>query len=312
MSSPLPPVVAGATAAAPPVSPPTSPPARRRRVGIVGFGSLGQYLVERLASDARALATFELAFVWNRSADKVAACRLVPPAAVCADLADFARYGADLIVEVCHPDVTAAWGAAFLRSADFYLGSPTAFAHAPTEAALRAAAADGPHGLYVPAGALWGSADIARMADRGSLGGLVVTMKKHPLSLKLEGALGDALAALVREGTPGESVLYEGPVRALCPLAPNNVNTMAAAAVAAHNLGFDGVRARLVSDPSLAAHVITVDVLGPTAADGTQFRVVTERINPAPPGAVTGAATFVSFFSSLFAAGGRGAGVHLC
>jgi predicted dinucleotide-utilizing enzyme len=43
--------------------------------------------------------------------------------------------------------------------------------------------------------------------------------------------------------------LYDGPVRQLCPLAPNNVNTMAAAAVAAHNLGLDGTRARLVADP---------------------------------------------------------------
>ncbi|KAK6012135.1 hypothetical protein OSTOST_22723 [Ostertagia ostertagi] len=40
-----------------------------------------------------------------------------------------------------------------------------------------------------------------------------------------------------------------GPVRGLCPLAPNNVNTMAGGAIAAHNLGFDGVTARLVSDP---------------------------------------------------------------
>jgi hypothetical protein len=28
----------------------------------------------------------------------------------------------------------------------------------------------------------------------------------------------------------------------LCPLAPNNVNTMACAALAAHNLGFDKVK----------------------------------------------------------------------
>ena len=45
-------------------------------------------------------------------------------------------------------------------------------------------------------------------------------------------------------------VLYHGPVRPLCPLAPNNVNTMAAAAVAASNLGFDGTVGRLVSDPT--------------------------------------------------------------
>lgn len=41
----------------------------------------------------------------------------------------------------------------------------------------------------------------------------------------------------------------EGPVRELCPLAPNNVNTMAAAAIAAHNLGFDKVSGSIVSDP---------------------------------------------------------------
>ena len=40
-----------------------------------------------------------------------------------------------------------------------------------------------------------------------------------------------------------------GSVRGLCPLAPNNVNTMAAASMAAHNLGFDKVEGCLISDP---------------------------------------------------------------
>jgi aspartate dehydrogenase len=42
----------------------------------------------------------------------------------------------------------------------------------------------------------------------------------------------------------GEFVLFEGSVRDLCPLAPNNVNTMASAALAGFNLGFDKVKAR--------------------------------------------------------------------
>ena len=43
--------------------------------------------------------------------------------------------------------------------------------------------------------------------------------------------------------------MYEGSVRGLCPLAPNNVNTMACAAIAASGgLGFDGVIGRLVAD----------------------------------------------------------------
>lgn len=39
-----------------------------------------------------------------------------------------------------------------------------------------------------------------------------------------------------------------GAVRPLCPLAPNNVNTMAAAALAAHTLGFDHVQGSIIAD----------------------------------------------------------------
>ena len=44
-------------------------------------------------------------------------------------------------------------------------------------------------------------------------------------------------------------VVPPGCIRDLCPLAPNNVNTMAAAALAAHNLGFDKAQGCIVADP---------------------------------------------------------------
>ena len=49
--------------------------------------------------------------------------------------------------------------------------------------------------------------------------------------------------------TSESSFTFTGPVRNLCPLAPNNVNTMAAAAIAAHNLGFDEVQGCIVAQP---------------------------------------------------------------
>ena len=52
---------------------------------------------------------------------------------------------------------------------------------------MRAAAIH--HGVYVPSGALWGGEDIRRMAERGSLAGLTVTMRFPPTSLKLLGDL---------------------------------------------------------------------------------------------------------------------------
>lgn len=67
-------------------------------------------------------------------------------------------------------------------------------------------------------------------------------MATHPDGFRLEGPL----ARGPSEGP--RTVLYEGPVRGLCPFAPRNSNTMAAAALAAPSLGFDGVVGILVSD----------------------------------------------------------------
>ena len=164
--------------------------------------------------------------------------------------------------------------------------------------------------LFLPAGALWGSADIQKMSARGSLKGLTVTMKKAPHHIKAVGELREKLDAIIAANASGEQVLYEGPVRGLCPLAPNNVNTMACAAMAAGpTLGFDGTRARLVVDKDLSAHIVQVDVEGPGG-----FTVGSTRFNPAKKGAVTGNATYASFLSSLLGAvkkSGGGGGVYI-
>lgn len=44
-------------------------------------------------------------------------------------------------------------------------------------------------------------------------------------------------------------LIITGPVRDICALAPHNTNTMAVAAIAASNLGFDNVIGCLISDP---------------------------------------------------------------
>ncbi|KAG7270696.1 hypothetical protein CRUP_005363 [Coryphaenoides rupestris] len=73
--------------------------------------------------------------------------------------------------------------------------------------------------------------------------GVFIRMSKHPSCFRLTG---DAPSDWM-EGE-GRRVLFSGSVAELCPLAPNNVNTMAAVAVAAGTLGFSGVRGEIVSD----------------------------------------------------------------
>jgi len=269
------------------------------RVGVVGYGHLGEYMVKQIMDHP----DLELAWVWNRSDIK----GKVADHLILKDLNSCGVGNPDVIVEVAHPDISKQYGQLFLKHADYLMGSPTGLADRETEEKLKAGATE--HGVYVPAGAFWGGEDIRKMSERGSLKGLTVTMKKHPSSFKLSGQLEE----LNRTVTDKAVELYRGPVRGLCPLAPNNVNTMAAGAVAASNLGFDNTVGVLVSDPDLRDwHIVEVEVLGPPGPAGNQFTVRTQRMNPAAPGAVTGSATYASFFSSLLRVGGKGAGFHLC
>ncbi|ELU04098.1 hypothetical protein CAPTEDRAFT_1663 [Capitella teleta] len=259
------------------------------RIGIVGFGNLGQFLADAILKRD----DLELAFVWNRTQATLQG--KVDSSFILEDLDDFAEREADLIVEVAHPKITALYGPRFLQHADYLIGSPTAVADREIESQLRNAAKN--HGFYIPTGAFWGGEDIKRMADRGALQALKITMTKHPRSFKVVGDLVEKRDRAIATGQ--RTVLYDGAVRPLCPLAPNNVNTMAAAALAAHTLGFDHVQGSIIADASVGDwHIVEVETWGP--GDKKQgFHVKTVRRNPAPVGNVTGAATYLSFVGSM-------------
>lgn len=249
---------------------------------------------------------FELAFVWNRTKDILR--NKFHPDIILDNLECFHEKKPDLVVEVCHPCISKDYGIQILKHCDYLIGSPTALADPDVESKLKRAARE--HAVYIPSGAFWGAEDIRKMADNNTLLGLKVTMKKHQSCFKLSEPLLSINEAVTNEPV----ILYEGSVRKLCPLAPNNVNTMAAAAIAAHNLGFDRVEACLVADPKLLnRHVVEIEVTGPSSGTASKnFTVKTVRDNPAAAGAVTGNATYGSFFSSLLGAMGKQNGIHLC
>lgn len=60
---------------------------------------------------------YEVAFVWNRSPDKMEG--EVPEHLVLHDLAAAATMTPDLIVEVAHPSIVADYGTLLLKTADF-------------------------------------------------------------------------------------------------------------------------------------------------------------------------------------------------
>ncbi|XP_045297683.1 putative L-aspartate dehydrogenase isoform X3 [Leopardus geoffroyi] len=277
-----------------------------RRVGVVGYGRLGQSLVSHLLTQGPELG-LELVFVWNRDPGRMAGS--VPPSLQLQNLAALGERHPDLVVEVAHPQIIQESGAQILRHANLLVGSPSALADQATERRLLEASHRWDHAVFVARGALWGTEDITRLDAAGGLQSLRVTMATHPDGFRLEGPL-----AAVRS-TEHRTVLYEGPVRRLCPFAPRNSNTMAAAALAAPSLGFDRVVGVLVADLSLAdMHVVDVELTGPPGPTGRSFAVHTHRENPAEPGAVTGSATVTAFWRSLLGCCQLPSrpGIHLC
>lgn len=80
-----------------------------RRVGVVGYGKLGEFLVESIQSDP----DMELAFVWNRS--KEALTGKVDPKHILDDLNDCASKTPDIIIEVAHPTISKEYGQLFVE-----------------------------------------------------------------------------------------------------------------------------------------------------------------------------------------------------
>lgn len=113
-------------------------------------------------------------------------------------------------------------------------------------------------------------------------------MAFHPRSLRLNDAklceLNDDLikqqeSMLGEDNQPKPLILYEGPARELCQIAPNNANTVATAALL--GVGFDHTIGKLISDASLCDfHRIEIIVRGKPTIDDKQFRVELNRQSP--------------------------------
>ena len=147
--------------------------------------------------------------------------------------------------------------------------------------------------IYVPGGAGWGLQDIAKMAHLNAIERLNVSMTFHIDALKLTASNEDALEYLKNQ--PEQSYLvHSGDIAEIARLAPNNVNTMCALALAAGTGGFTMVYGELYVKQVNHDHEVVIDVFGPNG-----YHVHTCRINPSNPGAVTGSMTFWSFWSSL-------------
>ena len=268
-----------------------------RKIGIVGYGKLGQHLCAAIQRTEG----LNLAFVWNRNPDAIGS--EIPDSKKITDLGACSSIPCDLIVEVAQPIISKKWGMTFLSHCDYMIGSPTALADRETEEKLLRTPQK--NGIYIPRGALPGLEEVLSMKRANKLHAASITMRKHPKSLKFSGPLPENT-----EESNQPVTYYQGPLRKLCAYAPNNVNTMAVLALSS-GLGMDNVQATLIADTSLEHHITEVSLYGAGAPDA-RYSLDLIRKSPAGAGAVTSSATFDTFLASMMRATGQGVGLHFC
>jgi predicted dinucleotide-utilizing enzyme len=111
------------------------------KVGLLGFGSLGQHIYEAITSDATISSKMEVQYVWNRSSSPLDQFG-IPDNLRLKKLEDAPLHGADIVIEVSHPNVSKQLAVPVMQSGgNFVVGSPTALADHDTELAMRKAAA---------------------------------------------------------------------------------------------------------------------------------------------------------------------------
>ncbi|VDM82847.1 unnamed protein product [Strongylus vulgaris] len=90
-----------------------------KRVGVIGYGHLGQFLVAEL----NRLDEFEVIRIWNRTADKNKG--ILPLDQIVAEnLSDI-----DLVVEVAHPTIISEYAEVILNSCDLFALTVTMIKH---------------------------------------------------------------------------------------------------------------------------------------------------------------------------------------
>lgn len=265
----------------------------RQRIGILGYGNLGQYLSDKIL---RPESPFELAFLQNRSPEKInkPIDDTIPIFGkdFMASMELLNRN--DIVVEASHPSVVKEYGAQILQSCSLFVTSLTALADEQTRSALVESAINNKTAIYIPAGAGWGFQDIRKMVSVDTLTDVFIRMTFHANALKLNEPLKSTLMAYQASENQDDVVLYEGDLTSLAEQAPNNVNTMCGLALAAGRSRFDDMKVQLVARKSHHAHEVFIRVEGEGG-----YLVETRRVNPAKSGAVTGNMTFSSFWSSL-------------
>ncbi len=238
----------------------------RKRVGIIGYGTIGSYLVKRIKEDN----DIEIVFVYEKDEFKSAQLSNLK----LDDFSRFTNYRPDIVVECALNSVVWEFAPTVLQYCDMMIMSNTALADDSFRNSIVSLCRNHKTKLFAVHGGILGLDGI--YDGRNIIKRVTISSDKHPNNFD-------------RDDTE-KTVIFEGPTKEICSLYPRNVNTHAAVAMA--SIGFENTISKMIANPNtdVNSHSIEVD------AEGIAFRI---EIKSPRASKITGVYTLESAYQSL-------------
>ena len=227
-----------------------------KRVGIVGYGLLGSYLVRKLNGEKE----IDIAFVYDVDRNKL---KDLDPSLVIKSLAEAPSRRPDLVVEMVNSEWVSENAAFVLEFSDLLIASVSAFADEKLNEKLDSVAELNRRRYYISHGAIAGLDGIRD--------GKEIIKEVKITTIRPEHGYFD-LKDIIKKKMKARTVIYEGPVRKACRLFPKNVNLFATVAI--HGLGFDQTQCAIVVDPEIDIIQHFIEVKG----QGLRWKIEVQAI----------------------------------
>jgi len=240
-----------------------------KKIGIIGYGTIGAYLVGKIKKDA----DLSLAFVFDTDSGKLSG---LDEDLVLSSIDEARKRKADLVVEVADAECVTTMAPFVLQFSDLLVVSVTAFAEQGLMEKLDAVAMRHRTRYYVSHGAIVGL--------DGVKDGKELIDEAHITTIRPQEGYG------LEEELKSRTVLYDGPTRGACRRFPKNVNIHASLAL--HGLGFDRTHSTVIADPEATVMEHIIDIRG----RGLAWKI---EVQGKPLGERTAAYVPVSVFQTL-------------
>ena len=251
-----------------------------KRLGIIGYGSISQSLIDILRDNISEEYVRVCLLVREESVEavyqqlKASKEGLAKTVLVHSDLGAFIADAPDLVVECASHSAVQSYVPALLEAdIDVIIASIGALADEALYEAVYSAAEAGKAQITLPAGAI-GGVDVMAAAKLSDITEVVYVGRKSPRAWK--GTPAEDVVDL--DTLTEEAVFFEGTAREAAKAYPKNANVAATLALA--GVGFEQTRVKLIADPNANKNTHSYHVVSDVVSYSVELMSVVSPKNP--------------------------------